>query len=110
MIGYLHWALGITYKPAPSPNAYMIVQNRKNNSRLSPCPSSPVPDRVSEMICVGLFTALIWFGSAAAKAVAAEDAAADLIAAGHWPQFRGPSASGVADGQNLPGHWDGLKG
>lgn len=25
---------------------------------------------------------------------------------GNWPQFRGPSASGVADGQQLPDRWD----
>ena len=23
-----------------------------------------------------------------------------------WPSFRGPNASGVADGQNLPASWD----
>ena len=23
-----------------------------------------------------------------------------------WPSFRGPTASGVADGQNLPVQWD----
>lgn len=26
---------------------------------------------------------------------------------GNWPSFRGEFASGVADGQNLPDHWDG---
>lgn len=26
--------------------------------------------------------------------------------AGSWPSFRGPQASGVADGQNLPDRWD----
>jgi outer membrane protein assembly factor BamB len=31
-------------------------------------------------------------------------------AAGSWPSFRGPSASGVADGQRLPDRWDGAKG
>ena len=63
---------------------------------------------VSDLI--QLFTALLWVGAAAAKAVAAEDASADLVASGHWPQFRGPCAAGVADGQNLPEHWDGVKG
>ncbi len=29
---------------------------------------------------------------------------------GNWPSFRGPSAAGVADGQNLPDSWDGAKG
>lgn len=29
---------------------------------------------------------------------------------GNWPSFRGPHASGVADGQNLPEQWDGEKG
>jgi hypothetical protein len=28
-------------------------------------------------------------------------------AAGSWPSFRGPQASGVADGQRLPDHWNG---
>ena len=28
-------------------------------------------------------------------------------AAGSWPSFRGPSASGIADGQNLPESWNG---
>jgi outer membrane protein assembly factor BamB len=31
-------------------------------------------------------------------------------AAGSWPSFRGPHASGVADGQRLPDRWDGSKG
>ena len=29
---------------------------------------------------------------------------------GNWPGFRGPSASGVADGQDLPGGWNGTGG
>ncbi|MBO0800764.1 MAG: PQQ-binding-like beta-propeller repeat protein, partial [Blastocatellia bacterium] len=29
---------------------------------------------------------------------------------GNWPSFRGPQASGVAEKQNLPDHWDGKKG
>jgi outer membrane protein assembly factor BamB len=28
-------------------------------------------------------------------------------ATGSWPSFRGPHASGLADGQNLPDHWSG---
>jgi len=28
----------------------------------------------------------------------------------NWPTFRGPQASGIADGQNLPDHWDGARG
>lgn len=31
-------------------------------------------------------------------------------AKGSWPSFRGPNASGVADGQNLPERWDGKTG
>jgi outer membrane protein assembly factor BamB len=31
-------------------------------------------------------------------------------AAGSWPSFRGPFASGVADGQRLPDRWDGASG
>ena len=31
-------------------------------------------------------------------------------AAGSWPSFRGPQASGVADGQHLPDGWDGPSG
>jgi outer membrane protein assembly factor BamB len=30
--------------------------------------------------------------------------------AGSWPSFRGPEASGVADGQRLPDTWDGKSG
>src|SRR5215471_8819756 len=30
--------------------------------------------------------------------------------AGSWPSFRGPQASGVADGQHLPDRWDVAKG
>jgi outer membrane protein assembly factor BamB len=33
-----------------------------------------------------------------------------LPAKGSWPSFRGPGASGVADGQNLPDRWDGKTG
>jgi len=29
---------------------------------------------------------------------------------GNWPSFRGPYASGAADGQNLPERWDGGRG
>jgi outer membrane protein assembly factor BamB/protein tyrosine phosphatase (PTP) superfamily phosphohydrolase (DUF442 family) len=31
-------------------------------------------------------------------------------AKGSWPSFRGPHASGVADGQNLPDQWNGKSG
>ena len=31
-------------------------------------------------------------------------------ATGSWPSFRGPHASGVADGQHLPDHWNGKTG
>src|SRR5262249_7568959 len=30
--------------------------------------------------------------------------------AGDWPQFRGPSASGIGDGTRLPVRWDATKG
>ena len=30
--------------------------------------------------------------------------------AGSWPSFRGPRASGIAEGQHLPDRWDGAKG
>lgn len=28
----------------------------------------------------------------------------------NWPSFRGPQADGVAQGQNLPDRWDGVRG
>ncbi len=31
------------------------------------------------------------------------------VAAQNWPQFRGPSASGVADGKTTPTAWDAAK-
>ena len=33
-----------------------------------------------------------------------------MSAAGSWPSFRGPEATGVADGQGLPDEWDGESG
>src|SRR5262245_11555660 len=87
----------------------MIAQNPKNNRSPSPCPVSPGPVNVSDLFRVGLLIALLCFGSSAAEGVAAEDST-ELIRAGHWPQFRGPRASGVADRQDLPEHWDGMKG
>jgi outer membrane protein assembly factor BamB len=35
---------------------------------------------------------------------------AATVLAGDWPQFRGPGASGVGDGEKPPLHWDGAKG
>ena len=43
---------------------------------------------------------------ASALALVSACAAAD----GNWPQFRGPSASGVGDGANPPVQWDTAKG
>lgn len=37
-------------------------------------------------------------------------AAAASLCAGDWPQFRGPSASGVGDGAKPPVKWDAAKG
>ena len=36
--------------------------------------------------------------------------AAGIAVAGDWPQFRGPSASGIGDGAHPPVHWDIAKG
>src|SRR5579863_7406493 len=36
--------------------------------------------------------------------------AAGIAGAGDWPQFRGPSASGIGDGAKPPVHWDTAKG
>jgi outer membrane protein assembly factor BamB len=40
----------------------------------------------------------------------AAGAAGAAIAGGDWPQFRGPSASGIGDGANPPVRWDVAKG
>lgn len=32
--------------------------------------------------------------------------ASAIVEKGSWPSFRGPQASGIAEGQNLPDHWD----
>jgi outer membrane protein assembly factor BamB len=45
--------------------------------------------------------------TAATKAISLPKAAA---ADGSWPSFRGPGATGVADGQRLPDRWDGPSG
>jgi outer membrane protein assembly factor BamB len=43
-------------------------------------------------------------------AAPALDAAAPREAARPWPQFRGPQASGIGDGQGVPATWDVAKG
>jgi outer membrane protein assembly factor BamB len=43
-------------------------------------------------------------------AILLTSAAAQTRKQNNWPSFRGPHAAGVADGQNLPDHWDGDKG
>jgi outer membrane protein assembly factor BamB len=43
------------------------------------------------------------FAAAAASAQGSEDRF-------HWPSFRGPAASGVADGQNPPTEWNAMSG
>src|SRR5688500_14931917 len=43
-------------------------------------------------------------------AFARPPARAERDARGGWPSFRGPQASGVADGQQLPDRWDGKTG
>jgi outer membrane protein assembly factor BamB len=45
-----------------------------------------------------------------ARPAAAEDVVADVAVPMNWPQFRGPQASGVADGQHPPAAWDADKG
>ena len=46
----------------------------------------------------------------APRARACAGAAQATSAKGSWPSFRGPHASGVADGQHLPDRWDGKTG
>jgi hypothetical protein len=50
------------------------------------------------------------FAFAIAASILALEPRARSAAADNWPAFRGPSASGVADGQKLPDTWDGVKG
>lgn len=45
--------------------------------------------------------------TAAPRRIALPEAAPD---AGSWPSFRGPRASGIAEGMRLPDTWDGAKG
>lgn len=49
-------------------------------------------------------------GAAAGVALLALMPAAIDSATGNWPGFRGPGASGVADGQRLPETWNGTTG
>ena len=44
---------------------------------------------------------IVWTASASRPI-----ASAVATAAGSWPSFRGPQASGIAEGQNLPDQWD----
>jgi outer membrane protein assembly factor BamB len=43
-------------------------------------------------------------------AAAVEEASAEPVRPGNWPSFRGPGASGVADGQAPPTTWDARTG
>jgi outer membrane protein assembly factor BamB len=52
----------------------------------------------------------IAFGAAIAAAMVATARPARTVQDASWPGFRGPSASGVADGQRLPDAWDGVTG
>lgn len=45
--------------------------------------------------------------TAGLKIDSADDSVRSIAQAGHWPSFRGPYASGVAEGQNLPNEWNG---
>jgi outer membrane protein assembly factor BamB len=62
-----------------------------------------------------------WVGAGETKATAARHILTTSIsrppktaepgpAAANWPSFRGKGAAGVAEGQNLPGQWDGKTG
>jgi outer membrane protein assembly factor BamB/protein tyrosine phosphatase (PTP) superfamily phosphohydrolase (DUF442 family) len=44
------------------------------------------------------------------RTAGASPPARSTAAAGSWPSFRGPSASGIADGQNLPDEWNAKTG
>jgi outer membrane protein assembly factor BamB len=48
------------------------------------------------VLLLALVCAMFWAGVAAPP--------------GDWPSFRGPQASGIAEGQNLPDRWDGVRG
>ena len=50
-----------------------------------------------------------WFRFTATLA-ALLPAAASMASPANWPSFRGPRASGIADGQNPPTVWDAEKG
>lgn len=52
--------------------------------------------------------AVLAIGSSTALAAAGGDG--QEIEPGSWPSFRGPGASGVADGQDLPDRWSGETG
>jgi outer membrane protein assembly factor BamB len=49
-------------------------------------------------------------GTVAAACVGAAATLGSAAADNTWPGFRGPGASGVADGQKLPETWDGVSG
>lgn len=67
-----------------------------------PCRLTPNQETIS----MGHFGKIRWLIGAWFVALCASSAPP----AGNWPSFRGPQASGVADGQNLPDRWDGARG
>ena len=72
--------------------------------RRSPPPSSSTDFRL-DLMTRQVAAVLAVICAAAALEHGVRSAPAD-----NWPGFRGPSASGVADGQRLPDTWDGVKG
>jgi outer membrane protein assembly factor BamB len=74
-------------------------------------------DKVSGLVYKNSGVSLAFKRSEAHKVVAqapktppVEDGIATVTTPANWPSFRGPHASGVADGQRPPVTWDGEKG
>ena len=88
---------------ATGPNRFAAVGNP--NSGLTFERSG---DKVTRVI-LSRFTAEVYYfpAKAIAKPLAVvQDISAKIAATLNWPQFRGPNASGVADGQQPPITWD----
>jgi outer membrane protein assembly factor BamB len=63
---------------------------------------------IAGVAVIGLLLAYTANGSREAAQVLASQLAGSER--GSWPSFRGPGAAGIAEKQNLPDHWDGVKG
>jgi outer membrane protein assembly factor BamB len=94
---------GTTVFRRTSPDTFVVIGNENSGLRFE-----RRGDRVTRMV-LRRFTTESYYHPAKAVAKAtgtAKDGDVTVAAAANWPQFRGPAATGIADGQHPPTTWD----